>query len=61
MNYILARLKEPSTWFGIISATLATLSAFKVLVLTAEEMDSLLALSVAILGGGNITSKDAAD
>jgi hypothetical protein len=58
MNYIIARLKEPSTWFGIISATLATLSAFKVLVLTAEEMDSLLALSVAILGGGNITSKD---
>jgi hypothetical protein len=58
MNYLIARLKEPSTWFGIISATLAILSSFKVLVLTPEEMDSLLALSVAVLGGGSITSKD---
>jgi hypothetical protein len=58
MSYLFARLKEPSTWFGIISATLAILSSFKVLVLTPEEMDSLLALSVAILGGGSITSKD---
>jgi hypothetical protein len=58
MRYIFARLREPSTWFGIISATLAILSSFKVLVLTPEEMDSLLALSVAVLGGGSITSKD---
>jgi hypothetical protein len=58
MKYLFARLKEPSTWFGIISATLAILSSFKVLVLTPEEMDSLLALSVAVLGGGSITSKD---
>jgi hypothetical protein len=58
MSYITSRLKEPSTWFGIISATLAILSSFKVLVLTPEEMDSLLALSVAVLGGGSITSKD---
>jgi hypothetical protein len=58
MRYLFARLKEPSTWFGIISATLAILSSFKVLVLTPEEMDSLLALSVAVLGGGSITSKD---
>ncbi len=58
MKYIWARLKEPSTWFGIVSATLATLSSFKVIELTAEEMDSLLALSVAVLGGGQISSKD---
>jgi hypothetical protein len=58
MRYLFARLKEPSTWFGIISATLAILSSFKMLVLTPEEMDSLLALSVAVLGGGSITSKD---
>jgi hypothetical protein len=58
MKYLFARLKEPSTWFGIISATLAILSSFKVLVLTPEEMDSLLALSVAVLGGGSITAKD---
>ncbi len=58
MSYIKARLKEPSTWFGIISAILAILSSFKIMVLTPEEMDSLLALSVAILGGGAIATKD---
>jgi hypothetical protein len=58
MRYLWARLKEPSTWFGLISATLATLSSFKVIALSAEEMDSILALSVAILGGGQFSSKD---
>jgi hypothetical protein len=58
MKYLLARLKEPSTWFGIISSTIASLSAFKVVELTPEQYDGILALSVAILGGGNVTSKD---
>jgi hypothetical protein len=58
MRYLWARLKEPSTWFGIVSATLATLSSFKVITLSAEEMDSILALSVALLGSGSIVSKD---
>jgi hypothetical protein len=58
MRYIWARLKEPSTWFGLISATLAVLSSFKFITLTAEEMDSLLALSVALLGSGSVVSKD---
>jgi hypothetical protein len=58
MSYLFARLKEPSTWFGIISSTLASLSAFKVVELSPEQMDGILALSVAILGGGHVTSKD---
>lgn len=54
MNYWKDRLKEPSTWRGII----LLLASFGVLHITPEQQDALLALVFALVGGVGITTKD---
>ena len=53
MNWLLSRLKEPSTWLGIFAVG----SAFFHLDLTPEQEDALMRLTIALLGGGLITTK----
>lgn len=53
MQWLLSRLKEPSTWLGIFAVS----SAFFHVDLTPEQEDALMQLTIALLGGGLITTK----
>jgi hypothetical protein len=53
MNWILARLKEPSTYLGAF----AVASAFFNINLTPEQQEAIMQLSIALVGGGLIVSK----
>jgi len=53
MNYFLDRLKEPSTWRGII----AVLTAFGVTI-SPEQVEAIIATGLAIMGLIGILSPD---
>ena len=54
MSYLRDRLKEPSTWRGIILVA----ASFGLLHITPEQQNALLALIFALVGGVGITTKD---
>ncbi len=53
MNWILSRLREPSTYLGAF----AVANAFFNIDLTPEQKDAIMQLSIALVGGGLIVSK----
>jgi hypothetical protein len=54
MNYLFNRLKEPSTWRGVIWC----LSAFGVYHFTGDQTSAITALGMAVAGGAGILSPD---
>lgn len=56
--YIKDRLKEPSTWLGIISGSIAVAMSFHLIELTPEQHDAILELLVVVLGNGLVATKD---
>ncbi len=58
MRYLKERLKEPSTWMGLIPAMLTLLISFRVIVLTPEQYDAIKNVVIVLLCGGLVTAKD---
>jgi hypothetical protein len=53
MNWLLNRLREPSTWFGLFAVG----SAFFGIELTPDQKEAVMMLAIALLGGGLVVSK----
>ena len=53
MKWLIERFREPSTWLGVFAIG----SAFFHIDLTPEQEDALMQLTIALLGGGLISSK----
>jgi len=59
-QYILDRLKEPSTWRGIIATLTSLLTIFGVIIeLTPAQIQSIIAVGVGAAGFVGMLSKDA--
>jgi hypothetical protein len=58
MRYIIDRLKEPSTWLGVIPALLTLLVRFNGIEITEEQYEALKDFVVVVLAAGLVASKD---
>lgn len=53
-DWLFARLKEPSTYFGLFAVG----SAFLKIDLTPEQQAAVIKLSIALVGGGLVAIKE---
>jgi hypothetical protein len=55
---MLQRFREPSTWLGILTGTIAVLLQFHLIELTPEQRDAIQELLIIVLGNGLVMTKD---
>jgi len=61
MHYILNRLREPSTWMGLVPAVLTVLTTFDVVKLSPDQYDAVKDHILVLLCGGFVATKDSSD